>query len=205
MRPGATGFPSRSSYMQVRAGAWSSAADGCCVTARPARRVRVGPPGLVTSAVTGSSWPGQLLGARPWRHPGRGLGHAGRRRRQPEGIVDGDAGRTAPVLQLSRPGASKLTILLQPCLSTIASGARPKFDPHPPDRPSLCYRSHVKAAACPAKPSSVSQRPVRLSSTTRPAARRAGLLLVLVSSAIGQLERSAANCQRNVWPWSSGR
>jgi hypothetical protein len=33
---------------------WSSAADGCCVAARPARRVRVGLPGLVTSAVTGS-------------------------------------------------------------------------------------------------------------------------------------------------------
>jgi hypothetical protein len=34
--------------------AWSSAAAGCCVAARPARRVRVGLPGLVTSAVTGS-------------------------------------------------------------------------------------------------------------------------------------------------------
>jgi hypothetical protein len=115
-------------------------------------------PGLVTRSVTGSSWPGQLPGVGPWRHPGRGLGHAGSRRRQHEEIVDGDAGRTAPVFHLSRSTASKLTILLQPCLSRPASGDRPKLDPHPPsDRPGLRDTSHLKAAACPAKPSSVSQ------------------------------------------------
>ena len=43
------------SYVPVRGSRpWWSAADGCCVAARPARRVRVGLPGLVTSAVTGS-------------------------------------------------------------------------------------------------------------------------------------------------------
>src|SRR5215216_4856094 len=43
------------SYVPVRGSRpWWSAADGCCVAARPARRVRVGLPGLDTSAVTGS-------------------------------------------------------------------------------------------------------------------------------------------------------
>jgi hypothetical protein len=152
-------------------GPWSSAADGRCVTTRSARRVRVGPPGLLTSAVTGSSWPGQLPGAGPWRHPGRGLGHAGSRRRRHEEIVDGDPG-----------------------------GDRLKLDPHPPDRPGLCYTSHLKAAACAAKPRTVSQAAGAAIVGHKAAARRAGppLPLVLMSSAIGQLERSAAHCRENV-------
>jgi hypothetical protein len=186
-------------------GPWSSAADGCCVTARPARRVRAGPPGLVTSAVTGSSWPGQLPGARPWRHPGRGLGHAGSRRRQHEEIVDGDAGRTAPVLHLSRSTASKLTILLQPCLSAPRQRRPTQARPASADRPGLRYTPHLGAAASPRSRVRSVKRPVRPSSTTNLPHGGQGLPLlqpVLTSSAIGQLERSVAHRGESVCPRS---
>jgi hypothetical protein len=57
----------------------------------------------------------QLPGARAVaasRHPRRGSATPGSRRRQHVEIIDGDAGRTAALLHLSRSAASKLTILL---------------------------------------------------------------------------------------------
>jgi hypothetical protein len=119
-------------------GPWSWAADGCCVTARPARR---GPSRPARSGYERGhrlQLPGQLPGAGPWRHPGRGVGHAGSRRRHHEEILHGAAGRTAPVLQLCKPAASKLTILLQPCLSAPHQRRPTQARPAPPDdRPSL--------------------------------------------------------------------
>jgi hypothetical protein len=46
-RPGASGFPGRSSSVPVRVGAWSPAANGAVSAARLARWARIGPPGLV--------------------------------------------------------------------------------------------------------------------------------------------------------------
>jgi hypothetical protein len=56
---------------------------------------QVGLPDAGVRAVTGSSWPRQLLGAGPWRHPGVGEATPGSPRRPHEEIVDGDAGMIA--------------------------------------------------------------------------------------------------------------
>jgi hypothetical protein len=165
-------------------------------------------PGLVTRSVTGSSWPGQLPGVGPWRHPGRGLGHAGSRRRQHEEIVDGDAGRTAPVFHLSRSTASKLTILLQPCLSAPRQRRPTQARPASAVRPTRPSRHVALEGRRLPREAELGQPSGRCGHhRPQPPARWAGLPLplVLLSSAIDSLERSAAHRGRNVWPPSSGR